>query len=395
MPEEIYPTTWIADRAIDYLGDTARGDAPFFAFVSFPDPHHPFNPPGKYWDMYDPDDFDLPVTFADHRNPVPPMRWPEANFHGSAEQMTAQTAVYQDEQELKQAMALSAGMITMIDDRIGRIVEALKNNGQYDNTVIVFNSDHGHYLGDYNLLLKGMLASRGLTRVPCIWSDPKDRSARLRDTLASTIDLSATILDRAGLERYHGIQGRSMLPTIEQGAGHRDEVLIEFNDGAPKFGFDRPARGRTLVTKHWRYSMFAGESWGALFDLQNDPRETDNLWDDPAHFETRARLAERLIHHLAAQMDESPVRYRWPEPAARARLNSARDRLPVDTAAGRWRAKGNGSTGACSKVYSKPAETLEPRPVHEPETRFQPGQTAPQDVAQPHRVRGAYHQYGG
>ena len=100
-------------------------------------------------------------------------------------------------------MALTAGMVACIDDNVGRIIAALEESGQLDQTVIIFNSDHGDYLGDYNLLLKGLLPTRGVTRVPLIWSDPRDRTARTTDALASTIDLSATILERAGFEPYY------------------------------------------------------------------------------------------------------------------------------------------------------------------------------------------------
>ena len=127
------------------------------------------------------------------------------------------------------------------------------------------------------------------------------------DTLASTIDLPATILDRAGLTPYHGIQGRSFLETIQSGKPHRDELLIEFNDGAPRFGFSEPARVRSLVTADWRYSLYRDQDWGELYDLAGDPHETRNLWDSADHAGIRAHLSERLNHHLAHQMDESPL----------------------------------------------------------------------------------------
>ena len=92
------------------------------------------------------------------------------------------------------------------------------------------------------------------------------------------------------------------------GAGStRDELLIEYNDGGTRLGFDIPARMRALVTQEWRYTLYLGQDWGELYDLINDPNETHNLWDNPDHFATRARLAERMTHHLTAQMDESPV----------------------------------------------------------------------------------------
>ena len=307
VPEEFYPTAYIADRAIDYIKAQEDDDTPFFAFVSFPDPHHPFNPPGKYSDMYSPDQFDLSLPYDAHQNPTPPLQWLERNWREGGGQLTRQTAMRLGDQELREAMALTAGMVTCVDDAVGRVMDALKASGRYDNTVVCFNADHGDYLGDFNLLLKGLLPLRSINRVPFIWSDPQTRSQAVTETLASTVDLSATILDRAGLDPYNGIQGGSFLNTLTNGATHRDEVMVEFNDGAARFGFEAPARVRSLITPGWRYSMFGGQDWGELYDLASDPNETRNLWDDPAHAETRAHLSKRLNHHLTAQMDESPL----------------------------------------------------------------------------------------
>jgi arylsulfatase A-like enzyme len=194
----------------------------------------------------------------------------------------------------------------MIDDHIGRVVQALKDTGQYDNTVIIFTSDHGDYLGDFNLMLKGPVQLPAITRVPMIWSDPDTRAGVRTDAMASTIDISASILDRAGFAPYNGIQGRSFLGALDGIHPHRDEVLIEHNDGGPRMGFQAAARARTLRTKKWRFSVFAGEDWGELYDLETDPRETKNLWDNPAYATDKAVLSLRLIDHLTFQMDESP-----------------------------------------------------------------------------------------
>jgi len=305
VPEELYPSSWIADRAIDYLDNQKQSDSPFFAFVSFPDPHHPFNPPGKYWDMYSPEDFDISLPFDAHQNPPPPLQWMEQNFREGGKQFTKQTAMRVGDQQLREAMALTAGMITMIDDQIGRIIDTLKANGQYDNTVIIFNSDHGDYMGDFGLLLKGSLPFRSITQVPMIWSDPANRNEQTVDALASTIDIAPSILERAGLTPYRGVQGQSFIESFNNNT-HRDELLIEFNDGSAKLGFESPARVRTLRTKSWRFSMYAGEDWGELYNLKTDPNESHNLWDSDEHRGIRGDLAMRLNHHLTQQMDESP-----------------------------------------------------------------------------------------
>jgi len=306
IPEEYYPTRYIADRAIDWLHEHDKS-RPFFSFVSFPDPHHPFNPPGKYWDMYSPDQFELTLPYEAHHNPTVPMQWMTENWKTGGKQLTQQTAMRVDDQHAKEAMALTAGMISMIDDQVGRVIEALKATDEYENTVIIYNSDHGDYLGDFNLLLKGALPFRSVTQVPMLWSDPQDRVPGESKTLASTIDIGASILSRAGLQPYHGMQGRSFMPTITDNEIHRDELLVEYNDSAARLGFNHAARMRTLLTTQWRYTIYAGEAWGELYDLIQDPNETNNLWDNEKHKEVQAYLSNRLNHHLTAQMDESPA----------------------------------------------------------------------------------------
>lgn len=306
VPEHLYPTTWIADRAINFIKGREGEDAPFFSFVSFPDPHHPFNPPGKYWDIYDSDDFELSLPYDAHQNPTPALKWLKDHFEETGQPVHPFMVNYADDRAVREAMALTAGMITMIDDQIGRIIAALKESGEYENTVVVFNTDHGDYLGDFNMLFKGPMPSRAITRVPFIWSDPTDRCHQTRDVLASTIDIPATILDRAGLAPFHGIQGKSLLPSLTEGAPNRDELLIEHNESVADFGFRVPPRVRCLVTERWRYTLYAGEDWGELYDLNADPFETVNLWDAPDYAQDRARLAERLAVHLTAQMDENP-----------------------------------------------------------------------------------------
>ncbi|MDF1726270.1 MAG: sulfatase-like hydrolase/transferase [Sulfitobacter sp.] len=306
IPEDLYPTAYIRDRAIDYLASRADEDAPFFAFVSFPDPHHPFNPPGKYWDMYSPGDFDIALPYEAHQNPPPPMKWLHDNWMEGGGQETPQTAMMLDNQQLKEAKALTAGMMAFIDDAVGDIMAALDQSGQADDTVVCYNADHGDYLGDFNMMLKGALPFKAITRVPFIWSDPNSEAGSQSDALCSTVDLAATILDRAGLEPFNGNQGQSFLSATKGGDGPRSEALIEYNDGGKRLGFEKPARVRALVTREWRYTLYRDQDWGELYDLINDPNETHNLWDSAAHASVRAHLSERLNHHLTAQMDDSP-----------------------------------------------------------------------------------------
>ena len=306
IPEELYPTNFIRDRAVEWLAATRGDDQPFFAFVSFPDPHHPFTPPGKYWDLYKPEQFEVRLPYEAHRNPTPPMRWAHARMLDRTQETQSQIAFMATERQLKEAMALTCGMIAMIDDAIGTVLDALRASGHFDDTVVIFNSDHGDYLGDFNLLLKGALPFKSITNVPFIWSDPAVRAPSVRHPLASTADLAPTIIERAGLKPYWGIQGRSLMPAIHGDAQPHDRILIEFQDGAARLGFREPAFVRSLITDTHRITLYKGETWGELYDLSADPDETVNLWDEPSCAATRARLTEQLAQAMMDAVDQSP-----------------------------------------------------------------------------------------
>jgi len=306
VPEESYSTSYIRDRAIAHLKEVAGESRPKFTYVSFPDPHHPFTPPGRYWGMYSPDQFAHSVPFGSHRNPPPPLAACKDAFERGDAPDKPTNAIMVTDDQVKEAMALTAGMIAMIDDAVGEILKTLEDTGQAENTVVIFNSDHGDYLGDYNLLLKGPWMHESVTHVPMIWKEPGAQGGTAVDTLASTVDMSATILDRAGIAPYVGMQGVSLLNAIRTGARAHEALLVEYNDGFARMGFNSPARARTVMTGRWRLTVYRDQDWGELYDRRTDPTQSHNLWDDPARAAIKSEMLERLAHLLIAQMDESP-----------------------------------------------------------------------------------------
>ena len=222
--------------------------------------------------------------------------------------VNSQNAFAVDEREVRETRALTCGMIAMIDDAVGEILGRLEAAGLADNTIVVFTSDHGDFLGDHGLMLKGPAHFEGLTRVPFIWAEP-GAPARTTDNLAGTIDIAQTILDRARIEPYNGIQGRSLLAAAA-GAGDPEEVdsmIVEDDQQRVYFGYDSPPRIRTIVTRTHRMTVFREAEWGELYDLVNDPNEMENLFDDPAHAMLRGELFERLAYRQMELVDTSPM----------------------------------------------------------------------------------------
>lgn len=309
IPEELYPTTYIRNEAQTYLRDRENSDAPFFAFVSFPDPHHPFTPPGKYWDMYDPDDFEVDVPFEAHHNPPPQLSEWKRLFDAGVIPDNQEQAFMASERQLKEAMALTAGMITMIDDAIGDILKTLEETGQAENTIIIFNADHGDYMGAFSLLLKGPFANESVNRVPFIWVDPDGCETALAKGLAASVDIAPSILERCGLTPYYGMQGRSFLDQLQGGSAARDFVLIEHEENKVYPGLDKRPNMRHLISDGHRMTVYKGMDFGELYDLRNDPNETLNLWNDPTAADEKAGMMFTLNQAMLDAIERGP----WPK----------------------------------------------------------------------------------
>ncbi len=317
IPEELYPTSYIADKACEWLEGYTRANRndPFFLMVSFPDPHHPFTPPGRYWSMYRPDDMALPPSFDHGNRPLArSVAWALAQRESGKANTGEQAAFAVDAREAREAMALSCGMIAMIDDAIGRVLSALGASGKADDTIVIFTTDHGDYLGDHRLLLKGPAHYESITHVPFIWAEPGACPPQRSDVLGSTLDVAATILDRARIQPYNGIQGESLLPAVngEALAAARDCLVIEDDHQRASMGFRAPPRLRSLITDRYRMTIAAGDPYGELYDRRNDPHEMDNLFDDPAYRGLRGELMEKLAYREMELADRSPL------PSARA-----------------------------------------------------------------------------
>ena len=177
-----------------------------------------------------------------------------------------------------------------------------------DDTVVLFTSDHGDYFGDHQLLWKGPLHYQGVTRVPLIWRDPVEPlGGRSTQQLCSTIDIAPTILARAGCLPWNGIQGLSLLATINDDTPlARSEVLIEEEGQRTMFGFPGRTRMRTLQTATHRLSIYEGVDWGELYDLSADPDECHNLWQDSSSAALRQDLLHRLVKNMIHYTDTSP-----------------------------------------------------------------------------------------
>ena len=301
VPEDLYSTSWIADRSEAWLTERAQHDAPFFLQMSFPDPHHPFTPPGRYWDLYDPAQIPLPASFG--KGDLPPIAAMKAAMQDGSDPRDNQNPFAVREDEARAIIALTYGAITMIDDAVGRVLARLEALGQAENTVVIFTSDHGDYMGDHGLMLKLLLHYQGIIRVPFIWHDPAmPINGGVDSGLGSSIDIAATILARAGIQPYNGLQGRDLNDSEPPEA-----VIIEEDSQRRMTGFERPQRVRTVVTERYRMSLREGESWDELYDLAEDPEEITNLYALDSSAQVRADLTAIMLRRIIALQDRAPL----------------------------------------------------------------------------------------
>ena len=305
MPEELYPTTYVTERTVEWIEQRSRSEEgePWFLQCSYPDPHHPFTPPGRYAEMYDPADMIVPATYDDpHTRSVPHIRRiaSERGVVNATPMLKAPT-----EHQLRYALAFEYGMISMIDDGVAQVLAALERTGQADDTIVIFTSDHGDMFGDHGLILKMFVHYDGCIRVPFTVAgagiDPGPSSS-----LVNSLDLGETILDLCGVDSFWGSQGRSLRPVLDDpDAVVRDELLIEEDQIRDGLRAGVQPRMRTLLTPEARITRFQNLDEHEVFDLVNDPDELENRWSDGASRALRDELGDRLTESMIANANPS------------------------------------------------------------------------------------------
>lgn len=306
IPAELYPTSYVVERTVAQLERLAANGRPFALLCSFPDPHHPFTPPGRYWDMYDPMEMPIPPSFADTHAAAPDhilrMVARRGEPHLDSTMPWAPT-----EQQLRHALAAEFGALTMIDDGIAKVMTALHELGLDGTTTVIFASDHGDMFGAHGLMLKHFVHYESVVRVPLIIRGPTVERGRTQ-ALVSSADFAPTLLELAGVQAYRGIQGRSLVPLLTARAqALRERLLVEEDQPFGIEGLPAPVRIRTLITERERLTLYAGRSFGELYDLEADPEELENLWSVPERFEMRAALTRALAEEMACLVDPGVV----------------------------------------------------------------------------------------
>ncbi len=297
IPQEFHYTKWTGDRTIAQIEESADSDKPFFIWSSFHDPHPPYKVPEPWASLYDPNDM-APgqLTAGEHdKNPAhfgmtqeddPDFKgkyFEDQNIHGAKSHL-------RDMDELKKDMACYYGMVSFMDQQIGRILDALDEKGLAKNTLVVFSSDHGHFIGEHGLIAKAIHHYEDLLRVPFIVRWPgKTPAGKASDAIQNLVDLAPSFLAAAGLDVPGLMTGLDQTECWTSGASCRNWSITENHHTRTNFHM------KTYVNARYKITVYRKGSDGELFDLQEDPGEINNLWHDPGASQLKADLMEEFM----------------------------------------------------------------------------------------------------
>lgn len=304
MPLEFHNSVWTANRAEAFLKER-DASRPFFLAVGFQDPHHPHAVPVEQTDRVDPADVPPPDYTEGELEDKPPHflaaregRLEKSKARGRfsvAGQGAGCDYRRVTEQDARLGRAYYYSMVKLIDAQFGRIVNALDEMKLANDTLILFTSDHGELLGDHGLWMKGPFHYEPLARVPFIVRWPaRVPGGRSCGDLVNLIDAAPTCLSALDMAPPSDMDGIDLLPTLageDEGEDEhqRSSTIIEMTDDP------NALRLKTLITQNRKLTRYAGQTYGELYDLENDPREKINRWNDPNYADEKAALLNELM----------------------------------------------------------------------------------------------------
>ncbi len=288
------PGKVVADDAIDFLRAREKGK-PFFMYLAFATPHDPRVAPQAYLDKYPLDKIPVPPNFE----PFHPFDDGELVIRDERLASWPRT-----EEIIRKHLRDYYADITYLDEQIGRLIQTLKEIGEYDNTIIIFSSDQGIAIGSHGLMGKQNLYEHSMG-VPLIFRGPGIPKGKSSDAFAYLFDVYPTVCDLVGTNVPAGLEGKSLAPIIQgQTATVRDTVFLAYKD-----------LQRAVRRGRWKLFCYPQVNKIQLFDLQRDPHETENLADDLSQAERITGLMAVMIEQQKLFGDTQPLRSENPKPA--------------------------------------------------------------------------------
>ena len=314
IPIALYHTHWTASRTMEWL-DGLVDDADWFCWMSFPDPHHPWDPPREAAQRFDWRDLPVPDSYPGSPEKClevlaeKPRHWTqwyigEAQFAFEVPPTFVPAETTAD--RIREVNAMVHAENELIDEAIGQVLAYVKDRGWDADTEIIFTTDHGEFQGDFGMLFKGPYHIEALMHVPLIW-----RPAPARGIVAAAVaepvghvDIAPTICAAAGLPVPVWMQG-APFPQAN-GEGGRERTITEWYDtwDGNTVELQTLYRDGWVLTRYGATNFYDGTE-GELYNLADDPKQWKNLWADPARRGIKADLLDDLITNLPAGRDAS------------------------------------------------------------------------------------------
>ena len=279
----------IVRRGVSQLDRLRDSENPWCVYIGVTGPHDPFIIPKPYAEMYDPRDVPLPPNYADDLSDKP----------GVYRKMRRVFRQFSEE-EVRESIAHYWGYCTMIDDMFGEVMDALERNGQLEDTMVIFLSDHGEHAGAHGLYCKGISMFEEGYRIPLViqWPGITGTPGSSCDEFVTLMDIAPTLLEAAGAERLARCAGRSLLPLIrgERPDDWRDSVFAQCN------GVEVYYTSRMVRTQRYKFVYHATDI-DELYDLEADPHEMRNLIDRPEMADVIRQMYGKMWEHAYESED--------------------------------------------------------------------------------------------
>lgn len=298
-------------KACDFL--RRHRNKPFILYINFLEPHMPFF--GPLDNEHDPEQVDLPANFSDPLEENEPLRY-------RVKRESCMEKYGKDEKAIRSLIARYWGLVTQVDHSVGAILETLENLGLAENTIVVYTSDHGDMMGSHNMVEKSVLYEEAV-RIPWLMRIPQSGTKQhIVTDPVSHIDMVPTLLELLGRSNEKCIPGRSLVPLIKTGRPVRDHVFIQWN---PNSGAISVKKGGTKLASEEQLKRVENESSRAvispdgwklclsnldkcqLFNLNEDPGETTNLFDSGQQKDVIVRLTKKIHQWQETVADELNV----------------------------------------------------------------------------------------
>lgn len=288
LPRELHIDSFVGQSICEYL---KRVEGPFFAFASFLSPHNPYDPPRPYDELFRNSPMPARNMGKNEVNEKPREAYDYINrricWGFKSDEIS-------EEQRLDMWRSYY-GLNTLIDDWMNRIIETLKEQGLYENTIIIYSSDHGDLLGDHGLYYKQCFYEQSV-RVPLIVHAPAFFKPRRVAGKVELMDIYSTICELGGADPGPGCQATSLLPVLKSEQVSEREAVFSEN-----------YFGRMVRWEEWKMVYYPGKPYGEIYNLAEDPEEQNNLWESLEGSPEKQRMKDILLEWAFASEDPLPL----------------------------------------------------------------------------------------